>query len=120
LKTDADVQETCMQEPGLDLHEWQTRWEQLLEVVEESPADAVTEMDRLLEEMLQERNALEGENEATKLFTAARDATRSYESGDATAGDLAHAINCYRELYELLTTEELDPQQRAPGGGRSA
>ena len=37
-----------MEEPGLDLHEWQTRWEQLLEVAEESPADAVTEMGRLL------------------------------------------------------------------------
>ena len=25
-----------MEEPGLDLHEWQTRWEQLLEISEES------------------------------------------------------------------------------------
>jgi hypothetical protein len=109
-----------MQEPGLDLHEWQTRWEQLVEVAEESPADAASEMGRLLEEMLQETGALEADDEAAKLFGAARDATRGYEAGDASAGDLAHAINCYRELYELLTTEELDPQQRAPGTGRSA
>ena len=109
-----------MTEPGLDLHEWQTRWEQFLEVAEESPADAVAEMDRLLEEMLRERNSLEGDNEATKLFAAARDTSRRYEAGGASAGDLAHAINCYRELFELLTTEELDPQQRAAGTGRSA
>jgi len=109
-----------MEEPGLDLHEWQTRWEQLQEVAEESPADAVSEMDRLLEEMLQEGGYLETDGEAKKLFTAARDASRSYEAGDATAGDLAHAINCYRELYELLTTEALNPPQRAGGGGRSA
>jgi hypothetical protein len=104
-----------MQEPGLDLHEWRTRWEQLLEVAEESPADAVTEMGRLLEEMVQETGALEADEEAARLFTAAGDAVRAYESGDASAGDLAHAINCYRELYELLTSEELDPQQRTPG-----
>jgi hypothetical protein len=102
-----------MQEPGLDLHEWRTRWEQLLEVAEESPSDAVTEMGRLLEEMLQESGA-EADDEAARLFTAAGDAARGYEAGEASAGDLAHAINCYRELYELLTAEELDPQQRAP------
>ena len=109
-----------MQEPGLDLHEWRTRWEQLLEVAEESPADAVAEMGRLLEEMLQESGALEDDGEAAKLFTAANDAARGYEAGDARAGDLAHAINCYRELYELLTAEELAPQQHAPGTSRSA
>src|SRR6187200_3408485 len=101
-----------MQEPGLDLHEWRTRWEQLLEVAEESPADAVTEMGRLLEEMLQESGALAADDEAARLFTAAQDAARGYETGGASAGDLAHAINCYRELYELLTSEELDPPQR--------
>jgi hypothetical protein len=120
LKTDCGAQEKRMEEPGLDLHEWQTRWEQLWEVAEESPADAVTEMDRLLEEMLRERGFLDTDGEATKLFTAGRDATRGYEAGDASAGDLAHAINCYRELYELLTTEPLDPSQPAGGGGRSA
>ena len=104
-----------MQEPGLELHEWRTRWQQLLEVAEESPADAVTEMGRLLEEMLRETGALEAEDEAAKLYAAAQEAARGYEAGDASAGDLAHAINCYRELYELLTSEELDPQQRTPG-----
>ena len=104
-----------MQEPGLDLHEWRTRWEQLLEVAEESPADAVTEMGRLLEEMLQESGALAADDEAARLFTAAQDAARGYETGDASAGDLAHAINCYRELYELLTPEELDSPERTPG-----
>jgi len=109
-----------MEEPGLDLHEWQTRWEQLLEISEESPADAASEMGRLLEEMMQETHAADADDEVAKLFTAGQDATRGYEAGGGSAGDLAHAINCYRELYELLTTEELDPQQRTPGSGRSA
>jgi hypothetical protein len=63
--------------------------------------------------MLQESGA-EADDEAARLFTAAGDAARGYEAGEASAGDLAHAINCYRELYELLSAEELDPQQRAP------
>ena len=102
-----------MEEPGLDLHEWQSRWEQLREVADESPADAASEMGRLLEEMLTERGMLDTDSEATKLFSAGREAERSYEAGDASAGDLAHAINCYRDLYELLATTELDPEQSA-------
>jgi hypothetical protein len=102
-----------MEEPGLDLHEWQSRWEQLREVADESPADAASEMGRLLEEMLTERGMLDTDSEATKLFAAGREAERSYEAGDASAGDLAHAINCYRDLYELLATTELDPEQSA-------
>ena len=109
-----------MQEPGLDLHEWETRWQQLLEVADESPADAVTEMGRLLEEMLGEQGVLDPDDEARKQFDAARDLERRYEHGDATAGDLAAAILGYREVYELLTTEQLDPPQRAGGGSRSA
>jgi hypothetical protein len=94
-----------MQEPGLDLHEWQTRWEQLLEVAEESPADAVGEMDRLLEEVLRERGLLNDDDEAKKQFDAARDLTRRYESGGGSAGDLAEAINGYRLLFEHVTAE---------------
>jgi hypothetical protein len=109
-----------MQEPGLDLHEWETRWQQLLEVAGESPADAVGEMGRLLEEMLGERDALDTDDEARKQFEAARDLARRYEHGGATAGDLAAAIVGYREVYELLTTEELDPPQPAGGASRSA
>ena len=109
-----------MEDPGLELHDWETRWEQLLEVAQESPADAVGEMDRLLEEMLGERGFLDTDDEASKQFAAARDTTRRYERGEADAGDLADAINGYRELYDLLTTEERESQQRAPGGGRTA
>jgi hypothetical protein len=114
------MQDSGMHEPGLDLHEWETRWQQLLEVAHESPADAVGEMDRLLDEMLGERDFAETEGEARKQFEAARDTMRRYERGEAGAADLADAINGYSEVYELLTTEELDPQQAGPGAGRSA
>jgi hypothetical protein len=94
-----------MVEPGLDLHDWQTRWEQLLEAAEESPADAVGEMDRLLEEMLGEHGLLQTDDEARKQFEAAHDLTERYERGEAGAGDLAEAINGYRLLFEQLTAD---------------
>jgi hypothetical protein len=98
-----------MQDPGLDLHEWTTRWEQLWEVAEESPADAVSELDRLVEQMLGERNALEADDELQKQFQASHDLTMRYEAGDASAGDLADAINGYRLIYETMTAERDAP-----------
>jgi hypothetical protein len=92
-----------MEEPGLDLHGWETRWTQLLEVAAESPADAVTEMDRLLAEMLGEGGLVEADDEARKQYDAAHDTTLRYERGHADAGDLADAINGYRLLFEHLT-----------------
>jgi hypothetical protein len=93
-----------MSEPGLDLHEWSTRWEQLDEAAHESPADAVGEMDRLLEEMLAERQLADGDDEIRRQFDAARELYRVYERGDGDPGDLAEAINGYRLLYETLTS----------------
>ena len=108
------------QVPGLDFHELETRWQQLLEVAHESPADAVTEMERLFDELLSEQGYLSPNDEARIQFEAARDLTRRYERGEGSAGDLAGAINGYRELYELLTTETLDPPRRAGGSARRA
>jgi hypothetical protein len=107
-------------EPGLALHELETRWQQLLEVAHESPADAVGEMDRLFAEVLEEQGYLSEDGEARRQYDAAHDLTLRYERGEASAGDLGEAINGYRELYELLTTEALDLPQRAGGSGRSA
>jgi hypothetical protein len=105
LRTTYEAQDSGMAEPGLDLHEWQTRWEQLLEVAEESPADAVGEMDRLLEEMLRERHLLDTEDEAAKQFEAARELRSRWEAGGGSPGDLAEAINSYRLLFEFVTAE---------------
>ena len=43
-------------EPGLDLHEWETRWQEFQELAEESPSEALPEIVRLVEQMLVERN----------------------------------------------------------------
>ena len=103
LRTAREAQDSWMVEPGLDLHEWETRWEQLLEIAEEAPADAGAEMDRLLEEMLRERHLFDAEDEARKQFEAARDLMRRYEAGGGSPGDLGEAIKAYRLLYEYVT-----------------
>jgi hypothetical protein len=106
-----------MVEPGLDLHDWETRWEQFLEDAEDSPAEALSEMDRLLEEMLTARGyqlnepvtASGEEPEVVKQFIAAREITRLADAGDVDPGDVADAIEGYRSLFELITGEFAEP-----------
>jgi hypothetical protein len=107
-----------VQEPGLDWHEWETQWEQLQPLVEDSPGESLAELDRLLAEILNERGfalddpvALEGEEpEVVRDFRAARDITRRIEAGaDDDPGDVAAAVNSYREVYEFLLAERRAP-----------
>jgi hypothetical protein len=106
-----------MVEPGLDLHEWETRWEQFLEDAEDSPAEALSEMDKLLEEMLTARGyqleepvTVAGEEpEIVKQFLAAREIARLVDAGEADPGDIADAIEGYRELFQLITSEFAEP-----------
>jgi hypothetical protein len=107
-----------MTDPGLDLHEWETRWEQLLEVAAESPADALGELDRLLEEMLQERGldshdpvADDGIDPEIKLqYLAAHDYRLRFDEGiDDDPGDIAEAINGFQALFDYLTANRAAP-----------
>src|ERR671934_2081430 len=104
-----------MLEPGLDRHEWESQWQALEELVQDSPAEALPELDRLVEEMLNERGyalddpvAREGDDrEIVAEFLAAREITRVVEA-DAegiSPGDVAAAVNGYRSLYEYLLAE---------------
>jgi hypothetical protein len=106
-----------MVEPGLDLHDWETRWEQFLEDAEDSPAEALSEMDALLAEMLTSRGyqidepvTTSGEEvEVVKQFLAAREITRLADAGDADPGDIADAIEGYRILFQTITSEFAEP-----------
>jgi hypothetical protein len=106
-----------MVEPGLDLHDWETRWEQFLEDAEDSPAEALSEMDALLAEMLASRGyqidepvTTSGEEvEVVKQFLAAREITRLADAGDADPGDIADAIEGYRILFQTITSEFAEP-----------
>ncbi len=108
-----------MQEPGLDRHEWESRWAVLEEEAEEAPAEALPEIDRLLEEMLTARGYVlddpvirEGEDrEVVAEFLAAREVTRLADEGseDISPGDIASAFNDYRSLHEYLIEQRSPP-----------
>ena len=73
-----------MFEPGLDKHEWESQWEQFEDDLESSPAEALPEVDRLIEEMLEARGfaiddpvVREGDDrDVVQEFLAARETTR--------------------------------------------
>ena len=106
-----------MVEPGLDLYEWETRWQELEPLVEESPGQALPELDRLVEEFLEARGfapndpvaASGDEPEILANFRSAREITRLWESdADISPGELAQAVEDYRNVFEALV------EQRAP------
>ncbi len=107
-----------MVEPGLDRHDWETEWQGLEPLVVDSPAEALPEVDGLIERMMQERGYPVDEAQARDSsapevvaeFLEARRVTRLLESGEPVdPGDVGAAITGYRNLYEFLLAE-----QRAP------
>jgi hypothetical protein len=110
-----------MQEPGLDEHEWITEWEEIEPLLRESPAEALSEADDLIARMMEARGfplqEREGEQltepETTRSFSEARRITRQVDSGESyDPGDVAVAIETYRELYEYLLN--IGPTQGIP------
>lgn len=111
-----------MEEPGIDRHVFETEWEGLQPLVEESPGEALPEVDRLVARLLEahglpleERPGDElAERETTREFVEARRITRLLEAGeDVDPGDVAHAVNAYSAVYRDL----LDA---GPGAGAPA
>ena len=108
-----------MFEPGLDKHEWESQWQQFEDDLESSPGDALPEVDRLIEEMLEARGfaindpvASEGDDrDVVAEFFAARETTRRGEDDvdDIDPGDIAAAVNGYRSIYEYLIEERGAP-----------
>ena len=106
-----------MTEPGLDLHEWETLWQQALEDAQEDAAGALAEMDRLIVEMLSERGYQIGdpvteegdEPEIVRQYRAAHEVKLQVDSGDYDPGDVADAIDGLRGIYEYLTSERAAP-----------
>ena len=100
-----------MREPGLDRHEWETEWQGLEPLLADSPAEALPEVDGLVERMLVERGYPidEGreheapEVEVVREFREARRVTRLLEGGKSVdPGDVGAAVAGYRNVYEYL------------------
>jgi hypothetical protein len=108
-----------MSEPGLDRHEWETEWAELEPDLEDSPTEALPELDDLIARMLAEAgypvdtpDSVDDEGidpEILTSFQAAREVTRQVDRGDDfDPGDVAQAIDLYRQIYEHLLNRELD------------
>ena len=96
-----------MQEPGLDQHDWRTQWEALIPELEDSPAEALPEVGRLIEAILEDRSYQAGSDpELERELEVGRQVVAKLDAGDETdPGDLGAAVNAYRSAYEQLLAE---------------
>ena len=106
-------------DPGLDRHEWESEWQALEPLVVDSPAEALPELDTLIERMLVEagypvatadRVDDEGTDpEVVTSFKVAHEITRRADAGeDVDPGDVGYAVGLYRELYGHLLNRDFD------------
>ena len=105
-------------DPGLDLHDWESEWQQLEPLVRDSPAEALPELHDLIVRMLQEREILDEDLVATEgsdpellaEYVAGQDVVDRLERGETVdPGDIASVVGGSRLLYEFLTNERTAP-----------
>jgi hypothetical protein len=104
-----------MVEPGLDLHEWATRWQELQDLAADEPAETLPELVRFVEQMLRERGiplddpvAVQGDDpDIIRDFLAARDVADAVEGADPE--DISVALDNLREIYDYLVTDRAAP-----------
>ena len=95
----------AINEPGLDLHEWETHWAELEEDLAEDPASALAEACDAIEELL---TVDDGQNELVAAYAAARDVADRLEQGEGVdPGDLATAVENLHAIRAALTA--VDP-----------
>jgi hypothetical protein len=98
-------------EPGIDEHEWTSRYAAIDEDLRTAPAESLSELDELVAEMMEARGVpleeREGEEatepETIRQFVEARRVTRQIDDGESfDPGDVANAVDAYRSLYDYL------------------
>jgi hypothetical protein len=95
-------------EPGLELHEWETRWSELEEMFAVDPAGALAEASDFVEQVLSESGVSTeaGGGESDELlaaYHAARETSDRVERGDDVGpGDIGAAIENVRLVYDTL------------------
>jgi hypothetical protein len=100
-----------MQEPGIDEYDWSSEWADIDDALSDSPVEAIPLADDLVTRMMEARgyplnedeNAELTEPEITRSYIAAHQIRVAIDSPDALdLGDVAAAVELYRELYERL------------------
>jgi hypothetical protein len=94
-------------EPGLDLHEWETRWAELEESLAEDPAStlplACDEIEELLGVHEGDPVLLAQYTELEAAYEAAREVADRYEQGvDVDPGDIGAAIENLRLIRAAI------------------
>jgi hypothetical protein len=105
-------------EPGLDRHEWETELQALEPELEDAPAEALPELQNLVERMLAARGfapddpvVSDGdEPEVLVEFRAAAETVRALERTDEVdPGDIAAAVNGLRAVFDHLVSARSAP-----------
>jgi hypothetical protein len=113
--------------PGLDKHEWESWWQQFEEDVETSPAEALSELDRLTVEMLEARGyalddpvAREGDDrDIIAEYVAAHETTEAVEQGkDVSREDIDAAIDGIARCTTICWPSAAHRRFRTPAQNR--
>jgi hypothetical protein len=104
-------------EPGLDLHEWETRWQELQELAADAPDETLPEIVRFIEQVLRERKydldnpvVVEGEDrDIVADFLSAREIADTVEAGAAEPEDVIVALENLREIYDYVVADRRAP-----------
>ncbi len=104
-------------DPGLDQHEWVSRFESIEEDLRDDPRGSLTNLRMLVEEMLQERGydpndpvTREGDDpEVISTFLSAREIALRADAEDVDASDVGEAIHGFTAVYDYLTAERNAP-----------
>lgn len=100
-------------EPGLDLHEWETRWQELQDLAAEEPDQTLAEIVRFVEQMLRERGydlenpvVVEGEDpDIVRDFIAARELAAAVEAGTGEPDDVQVALENLTEIHDYIVED---------------
>ena len=106
-----------MYEQGLDLHEWETRWEELQDAVAADPVQALPDVARLIEQMLRERGfqldepvTAEGEDaDIIADYLAACEVASAAQEANVDLEDVQVALDDLREIYDYITQDRAPP-----------
>lgn len=92
-------------EPGLDLHDWETRWSELDELFADDPAATLPDACDFVERVFEESgiDVTSASDELVAGYNAARETSDRVERGDdVDPGDIAAAIENLRAVYETV------------------
>ena len=107
-----------MLEPGLDRHEWETQWQALEPLLEDSPTEALPEAVALVGTILDEigldpdddTRLAEDWGELLLEFRRARETARTLDAGgDFDPGDVGAAVRGLQTVYDELLAEYRAP-----------